>query len=96
MLRATFPHGDFFTLNVSSPNTPNLRDLQEKSCYANCSRRSSRKISHWLRGAKIEPKAVFVKIAPDMEFAQVDEIIDVVQQVKLTGIVATNATCDET
>jgi dihydroorotate dehydrogenase len=44
------------------------------------------------RQAGIDPKPVFVKIAPDMEFAQVDEIIDVVESERLSGIVATNAT----
>ncbi len=87
-----FPQGDFFTLNVSSPNTPNLRDLQEKSLLRELLSAVQQKNLQLAARAKIDPKAVFVKIAPDMEFAQVDEIIDVVEQVKLTGIVATNAT----
>ena len=87
-----FPHGDFFTLNVSSPNTPNLRDLQEKSLLRELLSAVQQKNLQLAARAKVEPKAVFVKIAPDMEFAQVDEIIDVVDQVKLAGIVATNAT----
>ena len=87
-----FPHGDFFTLNVSSPNTPNLRDLQEKGLLREllaAVQETNRALS---ARAHIGLKPVFVKIAPDMEFAQVDEIIEVVQQEKLTGIVATNAT----
>ncbi len=91
-LRQLFAHGDFFTLNVSSPNTPNLRDLQEKSLLRELLSAVQEKNLQLAARAKIDPKAVFVKIAPDMEFAQVDEIIDVVEQVKLTGIVATNAT----
>ncbi|MDP9130723.1 MAG: quinone-dependent dihydroorotate dehydrogenase, partial [Candidatus Binatota bacterium] len=87
-----FPQGDFFTLNISSPNTPNLRDLQEKSLLRELLSAVQQKNLQLAARAKIDPKAVFVKIAPDMEFAQVDEIIDVVEQVKLTGIVATNAT----
>jgi dihydroorotate dehydrogenase len=87
-----FPHGDFFTLNVSSPNTPNLRDLQEKSLLRELLSAVQQKNYRLAARAKIEPKAVFVKIAPDMEFSQVDEIIEVVDAVKLTGIVATNAT----
>ncbi|MGZ8443583.1 MAG: quinone-dependent dihydroorotate dehydrogenase [Candidatus Binatia bacterium] len=87
-----FAQGDFFTLNVSSPNTPNLRDLQEKSLLRELLSAVQQKNLQLAARAKIDPKAVFVKIAPDMEFAQVDEIIDVVEQVKLTGIVATNAT----
>ncbi|MGZ8483902.1 MAG: quinone-dependent dihydroorotate dehydrogenase [Candidatus Binatia bacterium] len=87
-----FAQGDFFTLNVSSPNTPNLRDLQEKSLLRELLSAVQQKNLQLAARAKIDPKAVFVKIAPDMEFAQVDEIIDVVEQVKLAGIVATNAT----
>ena len=87
-----FPCGDFFTLNVSSPNTPNLRELQEKTLLRELLSAVQEK-NHLLAGrAKIDPKAVFVKISPDLEFSQVDEIIEVVDQAKLTGIVATNAT----
>ncbi len=87
-----FPHGDFFTLNVSSPNTPNLRDLQEKSLLRELLSAVQEKNCELSARARTGLKPVFVKIAPDMEFAQVDEIIDVVEQAKLTGIVATNAT----
>jgi len=88
---ALFPHGDFFTLNVSSPNTPNLRDLQEKSLLRELLSAVQEKNHELSARANITMKPVFVKIAPDMEFSQVDEIIDVVEQVNLTGIVATNA-----
>ena len=87
-----FPHGDFFTLNVSSPNTPNLRDLQEKSLLGDLLSAIQQRNRDLAGAAKIEPKPLFVKIAPDMEFSQVDEIIEVVDAAKLTGIVATNAT----
>jgi dihydroorotate dehydrogenase len=87
-----FPHGDFFTLNVSSPNTPNLRDLQEKNLLRELLSSVQKKNHELAARARIAAKPVFVKIAPDMEFSQVDEIIEVVDSVKLTGIVATNAT----
>jgi dihydroorotate dehydrogenase len=87
-----FHHGDFFTLNVSSPNTPNLRELQEKSLLRDLVAAVREKNRRLASHAAIDPKPVFVKIAPDMEFAQVDEIIDVVESEQLTGIVATNAT----
>ena len=87
-----FPHGDFFTLNVSSPNTPNLRDLQEKNLLRELLSAVQEKNRELSARADIGLKPVFVKIAPDMEFAQVDEIVEVVEQVKLAGIVATNAT----
>ena len=87
-----YAHGDFFTLNVSSPNTPNLRDLQEKSLLRDLLSAVQATNRELASRAKMAPKAVFVKIAPDMEFSQVDEIIEVVEAAQLTGIVATNAT----
>jgi dihydroorotate dehydrogenase len=87
-----FSHGDFFTLNVSSPNTPNLRDLQEKSLLHELLSAVQEKNRELAARAKIAAKPVFVKIAPDMEYAQVDEIIEVVEAVKIDGLVATNAT----
>jgi dihydroorotate dehydrogenase len=87
-----FPQGDFFTLNVSSPNTPNLRDLQEKTLLADLLSAVQEKTRQLAAAAQHQEKPVFVKIAPDMEFAQVDDIIEVVDSFKLAGIVATNAT----
>jgi dihydroorotate dehydrogenase len=87
-----FPQGDFFTLNVSSPNTPNLRDLQEKTLLRELLTAVQEKNRALAMRAKIDSKPLFVKIAPDMEFLQVDEIIEVVEAAKLTGIIATNAT----
>ena len=85
-------HGDFFTLNVSSPNTPNLRDLQEKSLLRELLAAIQERNRELSQAAGSPPKPVFVKIAPDMDFAQVDQIVDVAQGARLTGIVATNAT----
>jgi dihydroorotate dehydrogenase len=87
-----FPHGDFFTLNVSSPNTPNLRDLQEKNLLRELLSAVQEKNRELAAHAATAIKPVFVKIAPDMEYSQVDEIIEVVDAVNLDGIVATNAT----
>ena len=87
-----FSHGDFFTLNVSSPNTPHLRELQQKSLLHELLSAVQEKNRELAARAKIAAKPVFVKIAPDMEHRQVDEIIEVVDAVKLNGIVATNAT----
>ncbi|HEY7556092.1 MAG TPA: quinone-dependent dihydroorotate dehydrogenase [Candidatus Binatia bacterium] len=87
-----FSHGDFFTLNVSSPNTPNLRDLQEKSLLRELLSAVQEKNRELAARAKTAAKPLFVKVAPDMEFSQLDDIIEVVDAVKLNGIVATNAT----
>ena len=86
-----YPHGDFFTLNVSSPNTPNLRELQEKALLLDLLTGVQERNRQLAARANIGEKPVFVKIAPDMDLSQVDEIVEAVEQARLTGIVATNA-----
>jgi dihydroorotate dehydrogenase len=87
-----YPYGDFFTLNVSSPNTPQLRDLQERDLLQELLRAIQEK-NHEL-GSRYgqAPKPVLVKIAPDMEFSQADDIVAVAMSEKIAGIIATNAT----
>ncbi len=87
-----YPYGDFFTLNVSSPNTPQLRDLQEKNLLQGLLRAIQEKNRELAGRFAHKPKPVWVKIAPDMEFSQVDDIIDVALREKISGIIATNAT----
>ena len=85
--RTLHPHVDFFVVNVSSPNTPNLRALQEKA--------SLHKILTHLQKLNFEfevQKPIFFKIAPDLEWAQIDDVIDLANEIKLDGIVATNTT----
>src|SRR6478736_7934957 len=76
---------DYFVVNVSSPNTPGLRELQEKD--------SLRKIlSHLqtINAAKPKRKPLLLKIAPDLTKEQLDDIIELSFEVKLDGLVATN------
>lgn len=78
---------DYFVINISSPNTPGLRQLQEK-----------RPLHHLLRSVqtlnsqKPRRKPVLLKIAPDLNETQLDDIIDIVKATALDGIVATNTT----
>jgi dihydroorotate dehydrogenase len=78
---------DYFVVNVSSPNTPGLRELQEKE--------SLRKILMHLQminNGKAVSKPIFLKIAPDLSQEQLDDVIDLVMEIKLDGLVATNTT----
>lgn len=76
---------DFFVVNVSSPNTPNLRQLQDKSALD--------EILAALQQINTTPKKpILVKIAPDLSLEAVDEIIELAMQRQLAGIVATNTT----
>jgi dihydroorotate dehydrogenase len=87
-----YPYGDFFTLNVSSPNTPQLRDLQEKNLLRGLLGAIQEKNRALAGRFAHEPKPVLVKIAPDIEFSQADDIIDVALSENISGIIATNAT----
>jgi len=82
-----FNYVDYFVVNVSSPNTPGLRDLQEKEPLHH--------LLLTLQNINLQypnAKPILIKIAPDLTNEQVDDVIDIVQQVKLAGIVATNTT----
>lgn len=78
---------DYFVVNVSSPNTPNLRDLQEKEPLT-----SLLKTLQTLNNQKVIPKPILLKIAPDLTNTQLDDIIEIVALTKIAGIIATNTT----
>ncbi|MFZ9388204.1 MAG: quinone-dependent dihydroorotate dehydrogenase [Chitinophagaceae bacterium] len=78
---------DYFVVNVSSPNTPGLRELQEKD--------SLRKILVQLQTLNLEKekrKPILLKIAPDLSREQLDDVAELVIEIKLDGLVATNTT----
>ena len=77
--------GDYFVLNVSSPNTPGLRKLQEASLI--------RELFGQIQ-AENPGKPLLVKIAPDLTFEQIEEILTLASEHRLAGIVATNTTID--
>jgi len=84
---ALFDCVDYFVVNVSSPNTPGLRELQEKD--------SLKKILSQLQNinhGKQKPKPLLLKIAPDLNTKQLDDIIKLSFETKLDGLVATNTT----
>jgi len=84
---ALFPYVDYFVVNVSSPNTPNLRELQEKEPLT-----ALLTSLQLLNLKKEERKPILLKIAPDLTNSQLDDIIDIVKEVSLDGIIATNTT----
>ncbi len=79
---------DYFVVNVSSPNTPGLRALQEKEAL--------RKIFSELQGLNKNNKPILLKIAPDLELSALDDIIALTQEVKIDGLVSSNTTLDRT
>lgn len=84
---ALYAYVDYFVVNVSSPNTPNLRELQGKEPL----QKLLNEIME-LNRSKAKCKPVLLKIAPDVNESQLDDIIEIVQKTKIDGIVATNTT----
>ncbi len=88
-LEALHPYVDYFVVNVSSPNTPNLRDLQEKEPL-----KQLLTAVQEANDQKPKPKPILLKIAPDLTDGQLDDIIEIVQETKIAGVIATNTTID--
>jgi dihydroorotate dehydrogenase len=103
-LRVLLPHLDFFVINVSSPNTPNLRKLQDKTALdeilASAQGVRASAVRNMPRGPNgclstegaASSKALLVKVAPDLSFDALDEIIELAMTRRIDGIVATNTT----
>ena len=78
---------DYFVVNVSSPNTPGLRELQDKEPLLrilNALKEENTRI--------LQPRPILLKIAPDLTDTQLDDIVDIVAESKIDGIIATNTT----
>jgi dihydroorotate dehydrogenase subfamily 2 len=88
-LNALHPFVDYFVVNVSSPNTPNLRELQEKEPLKDLLIAVKKANSLF----EIQ-RPILLKIAPDLSDSQLDDIIEIMQETKLDGLVATNTTID--
>ncbi|MFK7772387.1 MAG: quinone-dependent dihydroorotate dehydrogenase [Saprospiraceae bacterium] len=82
-----FPYVDYFVVNVSSPNTPNLRALQDREPLTKLLT-MLQEMNH----KKSTPKPILLKIAPDLNNAQLDDILEIVKDSKIAGIIATNTT----
>lgn len=84
-----YEYVDYFVVNVSSPNTPNLRALQDKGPLTEI-------LNHLmnLNAQKPVQKPILLKIAPDLTDDQLNDIIDIVAETKIAGVVATNTTID--
>jgi dihydroorotate dehydrogenase len=91
-LRALYPYGDYFAVNVSSPNTPGLRGLQDRGLLTELLtelQATSTELSRRRGGAR---KPLLVKIAPDLTDAAVAEVIEVCLERGVAAVIATNTT----
>ena len=90
-LKLLWPYGDYFVVNVSSPNTPHLRELQDRDKLEALLETLTRFIE-----TQAMPKPLLLKIAPDLSDAQLDDIVNLTQSYALSGLIATNTTISRT
>lgn len=89
--QALHPYVDYFVVNVSSPNTPGLRELQEKESLGKILRHLQ-----MINNGKAKPKPILLKIAPDLTPEQVDDVVELALGIRLDGLVAANTTIRRT
>ncbi len=91
VLRTLYPYGDFFVVNVSSPNTPELRRLQTREHLEEILVHL-RETVHELTHPGVRPKPLLIKIAPDLTWEEIDTVLDLIDSYGIEGIIATNTT----
>jgi dihydroorotate dehydrogenase len=88
-----YAHADYIVVNVSSPNTPNLRELQKAEALSSllgALQQRNRELAR--KHGRAEPLPLLVKIAPDLEMPEAEAIVEVALRAQLSGIIATNTT----
>lgn len=91
---ALFDHVDYFVVNVSSPNTPGLRELQDKEPLTALLNQIQTENDKYALKRSIKRKPVLLKIAPDLTNNQLLDIIEIVNTTKIDGVIATNTTIE--
>ena len=91
---ALFDYVDYFVINISSPNTPGLRELQDREPLKQLLRELKKENSKLASIRTVDEKPIFLKIAPDLNEAQLLDIIQIVESSGLDGIIATNTTIE--
>ncbi|MDC6384456.1 quinone-dependent dihydroorotate dehydrogenase [Flagellimonas taeanensis] len=91
---ALFEHVDYFVVNVSSPNTPGLRELQDKAPLTDLLKKLKRQNSKQAKKLVQKEKPILLKIAPDLTDDQLLDIIDIVRITQIDGVIATNTTIE--
>jgi dihydroorotate dehydrogenase len=93
-MRALWNYGDFFVVNVSSPNTPNLRQLQDKAALREILSVLKTVNAEEASRARMLIRPLLVKVAPDLSWNALDELLEVAMDSSIAGIVATNTTLE--
>ncbi len=89
---ALFDHVDYFVVNVSSPNTPGLRELQDREPLTKLLKKLKSQNKKLAKSTSKKEKPILLKIAPDLTDDQLLDIIEIVADTKIDGVIATNTT----
>ncbi len=92
VMEAVNPFADYLAVNISSPNTPELRDLQKEEYLEDLIKKLNEEGRRLAVEQAVSIRPIFLKIAPDLTRSDLEQIIDVVQRNKVEGIIATNTT----
>lgn len=92
VMRAVYPYADYLAVNVSSPNTPGLRQLQSGQYLESLLEELQQENARLAIGGKRRP--VLLKIAPDLSWPEIDQILDAAERQSIDGLIATNTTLD--
>lgn len=93
-LDALFDHVDYFAVNVSSPNTPGLRELQDKEPLTALLKELKKENTKYASKRNVKERPILLKIAPDLTDEQLLDIIEIVADTKIDGVIATNTTIE--
>lgn len=91
-MRAVYPYADYVAVNISSPNTPGLRELQAEKYIAELLGRLIEESKVLMENQQIAPRPLLVKISPDLSPNELDTILQVALEEGVDGIIATNTT----
>ena len=92
VMQAVYPFANYLAINISSPNTPGLRELQGGNFLTHLLDTLMMESKKLARALHIEQRPLFVKIAPDLTWSEIDEILIAIQESHIHGIIATNTT----
>ncbi|MAT97939.1 MAG: dihydroorotate dehydrogenase (quinone) [Anaerolineaceae bacterium] len=92
VMRAVYPFADYLAVNISSPNTPGLRELQGGNYLSQLLGTLTAENASLAQTQNVSKRPLFVKIAPDLTVAELDEILTAVQDNQIDAIIATNTT----
>ena len=93
-LRELYPYVDYFVVNVSSPNTPGLRELQEKEPLTHLLKVLKDSGGQLAKEAGEREKPLLLKIAPDLNESQLTDIVEIIRETGIDGVIATNTTIE--